>query len=106
RAATHLVGNVRGHLKHMPTLEAFLPSAFFVDLRFNRWDNILSLPSPEKETPITGALWRYARGVAFAAKDAVAEADKERGLFAGLSKSVSGDTPFGLDTTASRAEEH
>ncbi|HKQ76460.1 MAG TPA: hypothetical protein VJ810_22390 [Blastocatellia bacterium] len=106
RAATQLVGNVRGHLKEMPMLEGFLPSAFFVDLRFNRWDNVLSLPSPEKETPITGALWRYARGVAFATKafatkGDLAEANKERELFAEASKSVSGDTPFGLNTAAS-----
>src|SRR5215813_1337822 len=101
RAATQLAGNARGHLKDMPALEGFLPSAFFVDLRFNRWDNILSLPQPEKETPITGALWHYARGVAFAGKGSVAEANKERELFANSSTSVSGDTPFGLNTAAS-----
>jgi len=101
RSATQLTGNVRGHLKDMPMLEGFLPSVFFVDLRFNRWDNILSLSAPEKETPITGALWRYARGVAFAAKGKVAEAQNERQLFANMSKSVSGDTPFGLNTAAS-----
>ncbi len=101
RAATQLVGNVRGHLKEMPMLEGFLPSAFFVDLRFNRWDNILSQASPEKETPITGALWRYARGVAFAAKGVVNEAQKEREQFDSMSKNVSADTPFGLNTAAS-----
>ena len=101
RAATQLAGNARGHLKDMPALEGFLPSTFFVDLRFNRWDDILGLPSPEKETPITGALWRYARGVALAAKGNVAEANKEREHFVGASKGVSGDTPFGLNTAAS-----
>jgi tetratricopeptide (TPR) repeat protein len=101
RAATQLTGNVRGHLKDMPMLEGFLPSAFFVDLRFNRWDGILSLPAPEKETPITGALWRYARGVAFAAKGKVAESENERQLFVDATKIVSGETPFGLNTAAS-----
>lgn len=101
RSATQLSDNVRGHLKYMPMLEGFLPSAIFVDLRFNRWDNILSLPAPEKETPITGALWHYARGGAFAAKGKVAEAQNERQLFASMSKSMSGDTPFGLNTAAS-----
>jgi len=100
RAATQLTGNVREHLKDMPMLEGFLPSAFFVDLRFNRWDNVLSLPGPEKETPITGALWRYARGVAFAAKGKIAEAQNERQLFVSASKSISGETPFGLNTAA------
>ena len=99
RAATQLAANVRGHLKEMPMLEGFLPSTFFVDLRFNRWDNILNLPSPEADTPITGALWHYARGVAFAAKGDPASAQKERELFS--TKNVSGDTPFGLNTVAS-----
>ena len=100
RAATQLTDNVRGHLKDMPMLEGFLPSAFFVDLRFNRWDDVLKLPAPEKETPITGALWRYARGVAFAAKGKVAEAENEQRLFLSATKSVSGEAPFGLNTAA------
>src|SRR5262249_16803738 len=89
RAATQLVDNVRGHLKGMPMLEGFLPSAFFVDLRFNRWDGVLSLTAPEKDTPVTGALWYYARGVAFAAKGKVAEAENEQQLFLSASRSVS-----------------
>ncbi len=108
RAARQLSDNVRGHLETMPMLEGFLPSVFFVDLRFNRWDNVLSMPAPEKETPITGALWRYARGVAFAGKGQVAEARNERQLFLNMSKSISGETPFGLNTVGSifRIAEH
>ncbi len=101
RAATQLSGNVRGHLKDMPMLEGFLPSAFFVDLRFNRWDDILSLPEADKETPITGALQHYARGLALAGKGNAAEAQNERELFANMAKGISGETPFGLNTAAS-----
>jgi tetratricopeptide (TPR) repeat protein len=107
RAAMQLVGNVRGHLKDMPMLEGFLPSAFFVDLRFNRWDEILNLSATDRmlmlnnETPITAALLYYARGVAFAAKSKVAEAENEQQLFLSASKRVSGETPFGLNTAAS-----
>ncbi len=101
RAATQLRDNVRGHLKEMPMLEGFLPSAVFVDLRFNRWDEILKLAAPGSETPITSALWHYARGVAFAAKGTLSEAETERQLFANGSKAISGETPFGLNTAAS-----
>ncbi|MCI0524827.1 MAG: hypothetical protein L0Y75_06145 [Acidobacteria bacterium] len=101
RAATQLADNVRGHLKDMPMLEGFLPSAIFVDLRFNRWDAVLSLLSPDSETPITGTLWHYARGVAFAATGKVAEAESERQAFANMAKTISGETPFGLNTAAS-----
>jgi tetratricopeptide (TPR) repeat protein len=100
RAATQLIDNVRGHLKDMPMLEGFLPSTFFVDLRFNRRDDVLNLTAPGQETPVTGALWRYARGVAFAAKGNVAEAENEQRLFLKASNSVSGETPFGLNTVA------
>jgi tetratricopeptide (TPR) repeat protein len=101
RAATQLADNVRGHLKEMPMLEGFLPSAIFVDLRFNRWDAILSLLSPDSETPVTMTLWQYARGVAFAATGKIAEAETERKLFADMAKTISGETPFGLNTVAS-----
>jgi tetratricopeptide (TPR) repeat protein len=101
RAATQLVDNVRGHLKDMPMLEGFLPSTFFVDLRFNCWDGVLGIAASEKDTPITGALSSYARGVAFAAKGKVADAENEQRLFISASKSVSGETPFGLNTAVS-----
>jgi tetratricopeptide (TPR) repeat protein len=101
RAATQLAENVRGHLKEMPMLEGFLPSAIFVDLRFNRWDEILNMPAPGNETPITSALWHYGRGVAFAGKGKISEAEMERQLFANISKTISGETPFGLNTASS-----
>lgn len=45
--------------------------------RFGRWDDILRLREPRREFPITRALWRHARGVAFAAKDRIQEARRE-----------------------------
>lgn len=101
RSAAQLAGNVRGHIKDMPMLEGFLPSVIFVDLRFNRWDNILSLLSPCEDTPVTCVMWHYARTLAFAAKGKTAEAQKERQSFLNAAKSISGETPFGLNTTAS-----
>jgi tetratricopeptide (TPR) repeat protein len=100
RSAAQLAGNVRGHIRDMPMLEGFLPSVIFVDVRFNRWDNILSLLSPCEDTPITCAMWHYARVAAFAAKGKTAEALKERQAFMIATKNISGETPFGLNTTA------
>jgi tetratricopeptide (TPR) repeat protein len=101
RAAMRLADNVRIHIKDMPMLEGFLPSVIFVDLRFNRWDKILNLLSPCEDTPITCAMWHYARGVAFAATGKIAAAQQERQSFVSVTKSVAGETPFGLNTTAS-----
>jgi tetratricopeptide (TPR) repeat protein len=50
-------------------------------MRFGRWDEILAEPVPPDYLPITTALWRFCRGVAFAAKGQVAEANAERSAF-------------------------
>jgi tetratricopeptide (TPR) repeat protein len=100
-SAQRLADNVSGHIKEMPMLEGFLPSVMFVQLRFNRWDEILKMPEPAKEMLITNALWHYARGVALAGKGQKAEAQKERDIFASTAKGVPGETPFGLNNAAS-----
>jgi tetratricopeptide (TPR) repeat protein len=97
RSAAQLSDNARAHLKEMPMVEGFLPSAMFVDLRFGRWDAVLGLPEPDKDLQITRALWHYARGVAFAGKGKVADAQNERLLFESAIKGVAAETPFGLN---------
>ncbi len=52
-----------------------------VHIRFGRWDKILAEPEPGKIWPIARAFHRYARGVAYAAKNQIAEARAEQGLF-------------------------
>ena len=98
RQARMLEENVRGHLQEMPMLESFLPSSIFVQLRFNRWDEVMKLPAPTAETPITKTMWHYGRGVAFAAQGKLAEAKRERQKFLSASRSTPGETPFGLNT--------
>lgn len=100
-SAARLADNVRGHIKDMPMLEGFLPSVTFVQLRFNRWDEILKTEEPSAEMPITRALWHYARGVALAGKGRIAEAEQSRATLASLAKAMPGETPFGLNTAAS-----
>ncbi len=100
-SARRLAENVSGHIKDMPMLEGFLPSVLFVQLRFNRWDEILKQPEPSPEMPITHALWHYARGVALAGKGQIADAAKMREALAALAKEMPGETPFGLNTASS-----
>ncbi|MDQ3012436.1 MAG: hypothetical protein M3X11_17215, partial [Acidobacteriota bacterium] len=107
-AAKRLADNVGPHVKDMPMLEGFLPSVMFVRLRFNRWEQILNMPEPVKEMPLTNALWHYARGVALAGKGQSAEAQKEREMFVAAVKGMPGETPFGLNTASGvlRVAEH
>lgn len=48
-----------------------------VYVRFGMWDEILSTPAPAAALPHARAMWRYARGRAFAATGKVAEAEAE-----------------------------
>jgi len=61
--------------------ERLTPLPYFVSLRFQRWDEILSYPEPGPDLPTTKALWRFVRGVAFAAKADLVSADAERTAF-------------------------
>jgi tetratricopeptide (TPR) repeat protein len=106
--AAQLEANVRGHIGHMPMLEGFLPSVLFVELRFNRWDEVLAVAEPAPDAPVTRVMWRFARGVAFAARGKLAEAERERAQFAALAGRTPGETVFGLNSAASvfRIAEH
>ncbi|HMQ14598.1 MAG TPA: hypothetical protein PKC49_01375 [Phycisphaerae bacterium] len=54
---------------------------FEVLMRFGRWDDVLAEPEPPPALPITRALWRFARGVAYAAKGQLEDALAERRRF-------------------------
>lgn len=77
-AADQLAANVAPGVKGMPMLEWFLPMQEYILVRFNRWDEITKLPEPDPAFTLTAAIWHYARGVAFAAKGDVAQAQAER----------------------------
>jgi tetratricopeptide (TPR) repeat protein len=98
RAAQRLAENVRPHVKDMPMLEGFLPSSLFVLLRFNRYDEIIASPEPDRSLPILKAIWHYARGVALIGKGQLAAAEQESQTFSASVGGLPGETPFGLNT--------
>jgi tetratricopeptide (TPR) repeat protein len=100
KAAKQLEENVRPHVKAMPMIEGFLPSALFVRLRFGQWGEIAQLPEPARDLAVTHAMWHFARGVAFARTGKLAEAGKEREALA-AAKDMPGETPFGLNPAIS-----
>lgn len=57
---------------------------YFAHAQFSAPDTILALPAPAADLPYVAALWRYARGVAFAAKGDRASAEKESAAIARL----------------------
>jgi tetratricopeptide (TPR) repeat protein len=65
-------------LAEFPFLEDFLivPTATLV--RFGRWDAVLAEPAPPSSQRFVTAFWHYARGVAFARRGEVAQAEAEQ----------------------------
>ncbi|HEX4997739.1 MAG TPA: hypothetical protein VFY29_05915 [Terriglobia bacterium] len=73
--AVSLVAPMAGH---DPMAEYVLPWSLYAMTRNARWDDILATPPPSDSTPFTLAMWRYARGMAYAAKSDTAAARAER----------------------------
>jgi tetratricopeptide (TPR) repeat protein len=58
-----------GFRKQAPHLvDPFLSIEYQVLVRFGAWDQLVELPAPADEFPITKAMWRFARATALAAK--------------------------------------
>ena len=97
RAAEQLENNVRPFMKDLPMLDAFMPTSTFLMVRFQRWDDILKTPEPNREMIITNALWHWGRGMAYAATGKIANAEKERDIFISAVKAMPAETSFGLN---------
>lgn len=77
-SAQRVVDNVRvEQVKQFPTIEFFRTVPLLSMVRFGQWQTILSEPQPFEEFRFAEAIWRYARGVAFAATGEVAAARAE-----------------------------
>jgi tetratricopeptide (TPR) repeat protein len=87
-AADKLAATVGPMVAQMPMLDYFYPTPIWVRVRFKRWDEILKMPEPAKDAPLTRTMWRFARGMAFVATGKVAEAEAERRALDEVSKAV------------------
>lgn len=62
-------------------VDPFMCAPYDVMKRFGLWDELLREPAPFDYWPITTAMWRFSRGVAYAARGDVQRAGEERGEF-------------------------
>jgi tetratricopeptide (TPR) repeat protein len=62
-------------------VDALIPFASEVLMRFGRWDETLREPQPAEYFPIARAMWRFSRAIAYAAKDDLENAVKEQAAF-------------------------
>jgi tetratricopeptide (TPR) repeat protein len=63
--------------EQLPFVQGFLVVPYYALVRFGRWDEILAEPAPRHDTLFTRAVWHYARGSAFAAKNRIDDARRE-----------------------------
>ncbi|HZI20217.1 MAG TPA: tetratricopeptide repeat protein [Pyrinomonadaceae bacterium] len=98
RAARRLERNVTPYLKEMPFFESFLPTRTLVAARFGRWREVTETPEPPATTPITNALWHWARGMALAATGRPAEAEAALKVFRAKSETIPPAAGYGQNT--------
>ncbi len=78
QAADDMTAALSPHVQMMPMGESMLTMKTSVLLRFGRYDDVLALPTPPSDQPVSTAWWHFARGVAFARTGKSDEAARER----------------------------
>lgn len=83
RAARDLVQQVPADMLRAQTdsLDAFMPVALHVLIRFGRWEDILNEQEPAEYLPVSRCIWHYARALAYAATGRVGQAQAEQAGF-------------------------
>lgn len=67
-------------------LQLFLPSVYFVEARFGKWNEILNAPEPSRGFSYTQGMWHYARGIAYIHLGKLKNAQKEYALLQQIAK--------------------
>jgi tetratricopeptide (TPR) repeat protein len=100
RAAAQLAENIHQRAQGMPAsmTEGFLTYPVLVQLRFRKWQEILSAPAPDQKIPMLTTISHFARGMAFASTGKLSEAEAERKAFASAVEQVPASQTFGFDS--------
>jgi hypothetical protein len=97
-AASKLYAFEAPRVREVPPVDGFMFTPALLLVQFGRWDDILALPEPPFEAPLTDALWRFARTLAFAGKGQAADAEAERGKFLEAAATVPRPLELGNNT--------
>jgi len=96
KAAEMLATHVGPMVKDIPPLEGFMTVPIAVEVRFQKWDQILAMPQPAAPMQTTTVFWHFARGMALAAKGKVAEADAEHHIVSEAADKTPPDQVFAM----------
>jgi tetratricopeptide (TPR) repeat protein len=90
-------------IKDVPFVDPFLFTPALILVQFGRWDEVLALPEPAFEAPITTAIWHFARALAFAGKGRADDAAAERTKFLDAAATLSKTMEYGNNDAAALA---
>lgn len=85
-------------MRQMPMGEFILPSRYFTEARFGQWSKILKEPAPPAEFEYLSGVWRYARGIAFAAKGKAEQAGAEQKKLDAIAAAMPPDRIVGFNS--------
>ena len=77
KAADMLAAHVGPLVRDIPPLEGFMTIPMAVEVRFQRWNDILAMQQPDPHMKVAGVFWHFARGMALAGTGKVADAEAE-----------------------------
>jgi tetratricopeptide (TPR) repeat protein len=95
KAADQLAAHVGPHVHDMPMLEFFLPTPTLIQLRCQRWDDILASPKPAAGLTIARSLWHYGRGLALHVRGKTKDAEQELAALQKLHQAMPEDLAYG-----------
>jgi tetratricopeptide (TPR) repeat protein len=96
KAAEMLATHVGPMVKDIPPLEGFMTVPLAVEVRFQKWDQILAMAQPPAAMQTTTVFWHFARGMALAAKGKVAEAEAEHHIVSEAADKTPPDQVFAM----------
>ncbi len=96
KAADMLTAHVGPLVKTMPPLEAFMTIPLAVEVRFQRWEDVLKTPQPSADMKVTTTYWHFARGMALAGMGKVSEAEAEYKAVVAAHDATSPDAIFAM----------
>ncbi len=104
RAAARLDNYMGPHLRDpfmieamLPMTEQYMPTPVLVLVRFHQWRDVLALPEPDKRLQATTGLWRFGRGMAFAANGNLQQAEQELKVLVGLRQTIPSEAMINLN---------
>ena len=83
-----------------PRLADYMPAVALINVRFEKWDEVVKLPAPPKAYGALRAVWHFARGMAFAGSARPNAARAERDGLARTMAAIPADEMWGRSTAA------